>query len=82
MRVSQDADNRLGGLKRNQSTLDNLILALMPELLAANQSVVENGTKHAANLTAEARQRQRSVTVTIVTVINVFCWSPSHRRAK
>ena len=54
----------------------------MPELLAANQSVVENGTKHAANLTAEARRRQRSVTVTIVTVINVFCWSPSHRRAK
>ena len=33
----------------------------MPELTAANQSVTENATKHAANLTAEARQRQRWV---------------------
>ena len=33
----------------------------MPELNAANQSVTENATKHAANLTAEARQRQRWV---------------------
>ena len=31
----------------------------MPELNAANQSVTENATEHAANLTAESRQRQR-----------------------
>ena len=62
----------LGGLRGDQSTLDNLIQALMPELSAANQSVMENGTKHAANLTAEARLRQRLVIVTIVTVSMFF----------
>ena len=41
------------------NTLDNAVTAVMPELSAANQSVVENATKHAANLTSEARQRQR-----------------------
>ena len=41
------------------TTLDNSLQAVIPELSAANQSVTENGTKHAANLTAGARQRQR-----------------------
>lgn len=33
----------------------------MSELSAANKSVMENATRHAANLTVEATERQRSV---------------------
>lgn len=55
----QDANGRLGSLRGDLNTLDNAITAVSPELSAANQSVMENATKHAASLTAEARQRQR-----------------------
>ena len=41
------------------STLENSLTVTAPELSVANQSVMENATKHAANLTAEAQERQR-----------------------
>ena len=41
------------------STLENSLTVTAPELSAANESVMENATKHAANLTTEAKQRQR-----------------------
>ena len=55
----QDAENRVVDLRRDMATLENSLQAVMPEVSAANQSVMENATKHAANLTAEARRRQR-----------------------
>lgn len=55
----QNASDLLNDLKTHISTLENSLTVTAPELSAANQSVMENATKHAANLTAEARQRQR-----------------------
>lgn len=55
----QNASDLLNGLKTHISTLENSLTNAGPELSAANQSVMENATKHAVNLTAEAKQRQR-----------------------
>ena len=46
--------NGLRGLNKSLATA-------MSELSAANKSVMENATRHAANLTVEATERQRSV---------------------
>ena len=55
----QNASDLLGGLKADTSTLESSVTAVGPELSAANQSVMENATKHAAYLTDLAKQRQR-----------------------
>ena len=55
----QNASELLNDLKTHISTLENSLTVTAPELSAANESVMENATKHAANLTAEAKQRQR-----------------------
>ena len=52
------SDDR-SGLTRQVNALENSITDVMTDLSAANNSVQENATKHAANLTAEATQRQR-----------------------
>ena len=55
----QNTSDLVGGLQANMNTLENSLTAVAPEVSAANQSVMENATKHAANLTALARERQR-----------------------
>ena len=57
----QNASDLLGGLQGDISTLENSLTAVGPELSAANQTVMENATKHAAYLTSLAKQRQRWV---------------------
>ncbi|XP_020625847.1 uncharacterized protein LOC110063230 [Orbicella faveolata] len=61
----QNASDLLNDLKTHISTLENSLTVTAPELSAANQSVMENATKHAANLTAEARQRQSVFNTTL-----------------
>lgn len=55
----QNTSDLIGGLQADMNTLENSLSAVGPEVSAANQSVLENATKHAANLTALARERQR-----------------------
>lgn len=61
----KNTSDLVGGLQANMNTLENSLTAVAPEVSAANQSVMENATKHAANLTALARERQSAFNNTL-----------------
>ncbi|KAK2550366.1 Laminin-like protein epi-1 [Acropora cervicornis] len=61
----QHADGLLGGLTNGLRGLNKSLATAMSELSAANKSVMENATRHAANLTVEATERQREFNRTL-----------------